>query len=129
MPVSLDKKVKIRPAEPALQERDEILSGCTYKIKPPDSDHAIYVTINDIDNKPYELFINCKNPESYSWIMTIARLISAILRTDQDPTFMIEELKNSHDPRGGYYYPKMGFIPSISAHIGIILEKHINERN
>lgn len=108
-----------------LIEREETLNGKTYKIKPPDSDHAIYVTINDLNGSPYEVFINCKNPESHGWMMTVTRLISAILRTGQNPKFMIDELKNVPDPRGGYFYPKLGFVPSISAHIGIILEKHI----
>jgi ribonucleoside-diphosphate reductase alpha chain len=34
------------------QERDAVLSGYTYKLKWPASDHAIYVTINDIERSP-----------------------------------------------------------------------------
>ena len=32
-------------------ERDQILPGFTYKLRWPDSDHAIYVTINDIERE------------------------------------------------------------------------------
>ena len=50
--------------------RPEALSGSTYKIKTPLSDHALYLTINDIVlnegtdhelRRPFEIFINSKN--------------------------------------------------------------------
>lgn len=109
-----------------MEEREEILSGSTYKIKSPTSDHALYVTINDRDGKPYEIFLNCKCPESYGWLLTVTRLMSAIFREGIDPTFMIEELKNVHDPKGGYHYKGAGYIPSTAAHIALILEKHLH---
>ena len=51
-------------------ERPEVLIGSTYKVKTPVSDHAMYVTINDIvlnqgteheKRRPFEIFINSKN--------------------------------------------------------------------
>ena len=48
-------------------ERPEMLLGSTYKVKTPISDHAMYVTINDIIlnadteyevRRPFEIFIN-----------------------------------------------------------------------
>jgi hypothetical protein len=134
MPVTLKKKiikVDISKSPLVLQERPETLTGSSYKIKPSTTDHAIYITINDITEhgvtRPYEIFVNSKCQQSYSWLLTVTRLISAILRKNDDPTFMIEELKGVFDPKGGYFYPKKGFIPSISAHIGMILEQHIGK--
>ena len=55
-------------------ERPEMLRGTTYKIKPPVSDHAMYITINDIvlnqdteheKFRPYEIFINSKNLKTF----------------------------------------------------------------
>src|SRR6478735_2913312 len=59
-------------------ERPEELIGSTYKIKTPVSDHAMYVTINDIvlhegteheQRRPFEIFINSKNLDHYQWIV------------------------------------------------------------
>lgn len=135
MPVKLEKKIVdcavksnvVIPLTP-LTEREESLSGATYKIKPPTSDHAIYVTINDHNGKPYEIFVNTKCPTHHSWLSAVTRLISAIFRTGQDCSFVIDELKAVKDPSGGYFYPKMGYVDSVQAHIGIILERHINGR-
>jgi len=58
--------------------RPEVLMGTTYKIKPPVSDHAFYITINDVllnegteyeQIHPYELFINSKSMEHYAWVV------------------------------------------------------------
>src|SRR5690606_38354082 len=55
-------------------ERPEMLLGSTYKIKTPLSDHALYITINDIilnegteheQRRPFEIFINSKNMENF----------------------------------------------------------------
>ena len=52
-------------------DRPEELPGHTYKIKWLDSDHAFYITINDIEKdgrrRPFEVFINSKNMEAYAW--------------------------------------------------------------
>ncbi|MCC6467897.1 MAG: adenosylcobalamin-dependent ribonucleoside-diphosphate reductase, partial [Alphaproteobacteria bacterium] len=46
-------------------DRPEALPGQTYKIRWPDSEHALYITINDIiqdgRRRPFEVFINSKN--------------------------------------------------------------------
>ena len=114
------------PTTKLLTERNERLSGATYKIKPGNSDHAMYITINDKDGRPYELFINSKCPDSIAWLLTATRLISAVMRVSPDIQFVIDELKNVQDPRGAYFYKGLGHIPSVQAHIGLILEKHID---
>ncbi len=51
--------------------RPEQLPGSTYKISWPESEHALYITINDIvqdgRRRPFEIFINSKNMEHYAW--------------------------------------------------------------
>ena len=53
-----------------LAQRAEKLTGATYKLRWPDSEHAIYVTVNDIEQdggrRPFEVFVNSKNLEHYS---------------------------------------------------------------
>jgi hypothetical protein len=129
----VDVAVSKEEPEVILTERPDILTGTSYKIKPPTTDHAIYITINNIEEngkiRPYEIFVNSKCQGSYSWLLTATRLISAILRNKDDPSYLIKELKEVFDPKGGYFYPKRGFIPSISAHIGLILEDHMRGIN
>ncbi|MGB3804771.1 adenosylcobalamin-dependent ribonucleoside-diphosphate reductase [Sphingopyxis granuli] len=115
-------------AEAELQPRPESLHGTTYKIKWPDSAHAVYVTINDIDSggtrRPFEIFINSKNMEHYAWTLGLTRMISAVLRRGGDIAFVAEELKAVFDPRGGAW---MGgrYVPSLLAAIGDLFERHL----
>ena len=115
-------------------ERPEMLIGSTYKVKTPISDHAMYVTINDIvlnegteheKRRPFEVFINSKNLDHYQWIVALTRIISAVFRKGGDVTFLVDELKAVFDPRGGYWQPGGKFMPSIIAELGYIVEKHL----
>lgn len=115
-------------------ERPEVLIGSTYKIKTPISDHAMYVTINDIvlnegtefeQRRPFEIFINSKNLDHFQWIVALTRIISAVFRNGGDVTFLVEELKAVFDPRGGYWQPGGKFMPSIIAELGYVIERHL----
>jgi hypothetical protein len=115
-------------------ERPEVLIGSTYKIKTPVSDHAMYVTINDIVlnegtehemRRPFEIFINSKNLDHFQWIVALTRIISAVFRKGGDVTFLVEELKAVFDPRGGYWQSGGKFMPSIIAELGYVIEKHL----
>jgi ribonucleoside-diphosphate reductase alpha chain len=113
-------------AEPL--DRPEALEGNTYKVKWPDSEHAIYITINDVihggHRRPFEVFINSKNMEHFAWTVALTRMISAVFRRGGDISFVVEELKAVFDPRGGAW---MGgkYIPSILAAIGGVIEQHL----
>jgi len=119
--------------------RPEMLVGSTYKIKPPVSDHALYITVNDIllnqdtaqeVRRPFEIFVNSKNMEFYAWIVALTRVISAVFRKGGDCTFLVEELKAVFDPKGGYYQPGTGvFMPSVVADIGHVIETHLKTLN
>lgn len=123
----------LRPTQPAsdlpqLMDRAPVLSGFTYKLKWPASDHAIYVTINDIEHdgqsRPFEIFINTKNLEHYAWTVALTRMISAVFRRGGDVTFVVEELKAVFDPQGGQWM-KGHYVPSLLAAIGEIIEGHM----
>jgi hypothetical protein len=115
-------------------QRPEFLVGATYKIKTPVSDHAMYVTINDIvlnegtpyeQRRPFEIFINSKNLDHFQWIVALTRIISAVFRKGGDVTFLVDELKAVFDPRGGYWQTGGKFMPSIIAELGYVIEKHL----
>ncbi len=115
-------------------ERPEMLIGSTYKVKTPVSDHAMYVTINDIvlnegteyeKRRPFEIFVNSKNLDHYQWIVALTRIISAVFRKGGDVAFLVDELKAVFDPRGGYWQTGGKFMPSIIAELGYIIEKHL----
>ena len=111
-------------------DRPESLPGLTYKLRWPDSDHAMYVTINDViqddRRRPFEIFINSKNMEHYAWTVALTRMISAVFRRGGDITFVVEELKAVFDPRGGHWV-KGRYVPSLLAAIGEAIEQHMIE--
>jgi len=150
MSIKIDKKITAyevkKPEDEAKQddqkvtaiapllERDAILDGSTYKIKTPMSDHAMYITINDVvmkagtpdeHRRPFEIFINSKNMEHFMWIVALTRITSAIFRKGGDITFLVEELKAVFDPRGGYYKRGGKYMPSIVAEIGEVVQQHL----
>ena len=115
-------------------QRPEVLIGSTYKIKTPVSDHAMYVTINDIilnegseheQRRPFEVFINSKNLDHYQWIVALTRIISAVFRKGGDVTFLVDELKAVFDPRGGYFKSGGVYMPSVVAELGAVIEDHM----
>jgi hypothetical protein len=115
-------------------ERPEMLIGSTYKVKTPLSEHALYVTINDIIlnhgtnyelRRPFEIFINSKNMDHFQWIVALTRIISAVFRKGGDVTFLVEELRSVFDPRGGYFKKGGKYMPSLVAEIGDAIECHM----
>ena len=115
-------------------ERPEMLVGSTYKIKTPLSDHALYVTINDIvlnpqtpyeKRRPFEIFINSKNMDHFQWIVALTRIISAVFRKGGDVTFLVEELRSVFDPQGGYFKRGGKYTPSLVAEIGDAIDSHM----
>ena len=161
MTVKLDKKIvgykvvtpsnddAIPEAKPAASElersieqmhenlsRPEELHGSTYKVKTPLSDHALYITINDIvlnhgtdheQRRPFEIFINSKNMDQFQWVVALTRVISAVFRKGGDCTFLAEELKAVFDPQGGYFKRGGKFMPSLVAEIGEAIEDHLTK--
>lgn len=114
--------------------RPEELVGNTYKIKTPVTEHALYITINDIimhpgteqeHRRPFEVFINSKNMEHFQWIVALTRVMSAVFRKGGDVTFLVEELKSVFEPSGGYFKKGGKFVPSLVAEIGEVVEKHL----
>ncbi|AJQ94272.1 NrdJb [Gynuella sunshinyii] len=142
--VNLDEQRKIQQQKDEQQhdiqhmhesvERPELLMGATYKIKTPLSEHAMYVTINDMVlnpgteheiRRPFEIFINSKNMDQFQWVVALTRVISAVFRKGGDVTFLVEELKAVFDPKGGYFKPGGRFMPSVVAEIGYAIESHL----
>ncbi len=114
-------------------ERPETLLGSTYKIKTPLTEHALYVTINDMvlnagtpheKRRPFEIFINSKSMDHFQWVVAMTRVISAVFRKGGDVTFLIEELRSVFDPRGGYF-KKGRYTPSLVAELGDVIECHL----
>jgi hypothetical protein len=115
-------------------ERPDMLLGSTYKIKTPQSEHALYITINDVllnagteheIRRPYEIFINSKNMDHFQWIVALTRIISAVFRKGGDVTFLVDELRSVFDPRGGYFKKGGKYKPSLVGEIGDAIECHM----
>ncbi len=135
----LEVKAADAPPAPAAPEtlsggdlivRAPKLSGATYKLRWPDSEHAMYVTINDVEHggfrRPFEVFVNSKNLEHYAWVVALTRMISAVFRRGGEVAFVAEELKQVFDPRGGQW-SEGRYVPSLVAAIGGVIERHMIE--
>jgi ribonucleoside-diphosphate reductase alpha chain len=134
--------LEVKPAEPAsgtasgtlagnttdLMVRPEKVIGATYKLRWPDSEHAMYVTVNDIEQdgvrRPFEVFVNSKNLEHYAWVVALTRMISAVFRRGGEVAFVAEELKQVFDPRGGQW-TNGRYVGSLVAAIGDVIERHM----
>lgn len=151
MAIKIDNKivgyevVRDEQAEPEVPEvehmheklqRPDVLLGETYKIKTPLSEHALYVTVNDVllnegteheQRRPFEIFINSKNMDHFQWIVALTRIISAVFRKGGDCTFLVEELRSVFDPKGGYFKKGGRFMPSLVAEIGDVIEMHLRK--
>lgn len=151
MPIKIDKKIvdcsvdqpldsSPEPAIPAVQHlhesvvRPDMLTGATYKVKTPLSDHALYITINDIvlnpgteheARRPFEIFINSKAMDHFQWIVALTRILSAVFRKGGDVTFLVEEMRSVFDPKGGYFKKGGKYMPSLVAEIGDVIESHL----
>ena len=114
------------PHEPL--RRPEKLTGSTYKLRWATSEHALYITINDIEEdgvrRPFEVFISSANMEHFSWVVALTRMISAVFRRGGEVAFVAEELQGIFDPRGGQW-SEGRYVPSLIAAIGGILEQHM----
>ena len=113
-----------------LMKRPDKVVGATYKLRWPDSEHAMYVTVNDIEldgvRRPLEVFVNSKNLEHYAWVVALTRMISAVFRRGGEVAFVAEELKQVFDPRGGQW-SQGKYVPSLVAAIGEVLERHMHD--
>jgi len=139
--VKNDDKLPALISEPAAVQqmheslaRPEMLSGTTYKVKTPLSDHALYITINDIilnrdteheTRRPFEIFINSKAMDHFQWIVALTRIFSAVFRKGGDCTFLVEEMRSVFDPKGGYFKKGGKYMPSLVAEIGDVIESHM----
>lgn len=115
-------------------ERPDVLFGATYKIRTPLSEHALYITINDMvfnehtpqeQRRPFEIFINSKNMDHFQWIVALTRIISSLFRKGGDVTFLVEELRSVFDPKGGYFKRGGKYMPSLIAELGDVIESHL----
>jgi ribonucleoside-diphosphate reductase alpha chain len=131
-PAAAPERYETQSAETALPKRPAKLAGATYKIKWPDSEHALYVTINDVEDggrlQPFEIFLNSKNMEHYAWSLALTRMMSAVFRRGGDVRFVAEELKAVFDPRGGAWISGR-YVPSVLAALGDIVQQHLDATN
>ena len=114
--------------------RPDRITGSTYKVKTPVTEHALYITINDVlmnegteqeHRRPFEIFVNSKNMDHFQWIVGLTRVMSAVFRKGGDVTFLVEELSSVFDPNGGYYKKGGKYVPSLVAELGHVVETHL----
>lgn len=126
------KKEEVKPPPIPVSKpliREDELEGSTYKLKWLSD--TTYLTINDsVDRQgkriPFELFINSKQVEHHQWAVALTRTLSAIFRRGGDVSFIVEELRNVFDPKGGMRV-KGKYVPSLIALIGETINTHLKK--
>lgn len=111
---------------PRLLTRPEVLSGRTYKVRWPITDENYYITINDVGERPFEVFIQSTSSKYTDWTTALSLMISAIMRKGDDISFIPEELRKvrSVDEVG---YVDGRFYGSLVAVIGETIGKHLTD--
>ena len=130
--VEILSKTTPKKQHPKLQEeRPYRLEGRTYKVKPPESKHAYYLTFTHMTDgktiRPFELFINTKNPFVEEWTKALGRLVSAVFRNVEDPTFLVEELKEIMGKSGFWSVSRRKYVPSLIAEFGEVMKDYFGE--
>lgn len=105
--------------------RPEVLVGKTYKVKWPNVSENYYITINEYDGVPYEVFIQSTSSKYTDWTTALSLMISAIMRKGGDISFIPAELakvRSADDTGfvGGKYYG------SLVALIGDTIGRHLS---
>lgn len=100
------------------------MDGSTYKLRWPDLPSPLFVTINQDDDGPKEIFISSTNALNNEWTTAVALLVSKLLQAGVPLMEVAGHLKRivlststSYD--NGRHYP------SLVARIGHLLEEHV----
>ncbi|MEE8599346.1 MAG: hypothetical protein V3S69_07585, partial [Dehalococcoidales bacterium] len=109
---------------PEILVRPEVLSGRTYKVKWPSVDENYYITINDVGNDPFEVFIQSTSSKYTDWTTALSLMISAIMRKGGDISFIPEELAKVRSADDSAWVEGK-FYGSLVAVIGDTIGRHL----
>jgi ribonucleoside-diphosphate reductase alpha chain len=123
-------KTQLQQTKPQVP-RPYKLEGRTYKVKPPEAKNAYYLTFTHLNDngriRPYELFINTKNPFFEEWTKALGRLVSAVFRNVENPTFLVDELKEIMGKSGFWSAQRRKYVPSLIAEFGEVMKDYFEE--
>ena len=114
----------VQPAQesPKKKERPEIMNGFTQKV--PTGLGTMYLTVNELDGKPFEVFatIGKSGHSTTAKAEAIGRLVSLALRSGIDVADIVEQLRGI----GGEHpvFRRKGMLLSIPDAIAWVLESH-----
>ena len=114
-------------------KRPLVCNSKTYRLKPPQTEHALYVTLSSIEQDekqhPFEIFFNTKNPEHIEWTSALTLTISIAFRTAIETgsslNGLISNLKETFGTSGSYLSKvpsKPKFVNGLVAEIGLVIE-------
>jgi hypothetical protein len=110
-----------------IAERSDELTGTTRKIVIETMDHSypVFITINEQNGRPFEVFIRTDHPQLYEWITALTLLVTRLLRQGDALDAIAAELQSVHSSA-----TTMHFLPSgeqcisMVARIGRVLSDH-----
>jgi len=111
------------------KERPNVLEGRTYKVRPHPSEASIYITINDFEDSPFEIFFTTNNATHQEYLDGLSRAITALWRRGILGDFLFEDFCRYESPSGGTFYEyepgKHKRLKSILDAIGTVVRRHI----
>lgn len=118
-----------RSAESRLSDaalvRHEFLTGTTAKVRWPGMNSALFLTVNWMEGKPYEVFMNSKDQKSLEWQMALTILMSKCLRAGISLDEIAKEFLQVQALEGGWAENgegKQKYWPSLIAYLGYKLQ-------
>lgn len=105
--------------------RPDTLPGTTLCLTLEDGSRA-YITVNEQDGQPVEVFVRYDDPKLYEWITLATVFITRMLRDGNTLDAIAREMQEIFSPQGGYHASGEQHT-SIVAHIGKVLEDYCNK--
>lgn len=127
-PGSASSTINTNANADTLEPRPELLQGHTYKIRWPSLNSALYLTINEQDGRPYEIFIASKDARWHDWWTALTIIITSIFRKGGDVSYVGRELQQVQALNDSTFKDGRNH-PSLVAYLGYIIEQHINRNN
>lgn len=89
----------------------------------------MYITINEHNGQPFEVFVRHDEPNSYEWIAALTTMLTRMLRAGVSLDVVAAELMEIHGPNTGHMIPGTSdWAPSLVARIGRAIGRHAEYR-
>lgn len=111
------------------KKRPLVIHGCTYKINWPSLESGVFLTLNENEGKPWEMFVSSKDLRNIEWSTATAVLASMLQQNGVSPLAVANQLKQIQGAHDGQWMKdpnsdKSKYYSSLPSYIGALMEHH-----